>query len=74
MIWDLYNNQHPICRNTECRHQRLTIKHCLQDCPQWREERRKHNIQYNVRKTLGKDFELANVMKFLKKINSFEEI
>ena len=30
----LRNEQPPTCRNPACGNQRLTIKHCLQDCPQ----------------------------------------
>ena len=27
------NNQQPVCGNAVCENQRLTIKNCLQDCP-----------------------------------------
>ena len=35
------NEQLPTCRNAACRNQILTIKHCLQDCPQWRDSSKK---------------------------------
>ena len=34
------NEQQPTRGN-----QRLTIKHCLQDCPQWKDSKKKHSIQ-----------------------------
>ena len=50
------NNQQPKCGNAACGNQTLTIKHCLQECPKWGDERRKCKIQGDI-KTLrsGKD-------------------
>ena len=31
-------NEQPKCNYTPCGNQRMTVKHCLQECPQWREE------------------------------------
>ena len=39
------NEQPPTFRNAACGDQILTIKHSLQDCPQWRDSRKKYNIQ-----------------------------
>ena len=39
------NNQQSTCGNSAYGNQRLTIKHCLQDCPQWKDSRKKHSIQ-----------------------------
>ena len=55
------NQQQPTCINVACGNQRITIKHCLQDFPQWREERKKHDIEGNLEKTLGREYELAKV-------------
>ena len=43
------------------------IKHCLQDCPQWRDSRKKNNIQDDIRALLGKNCEVEKMMRFLKK-------
>ena len=52
----------------------LTIKHCLQDCTQWWESRKKHNIQSNIEALLGKNCEVEKIMRFFKKTEMFEEI
>ena len=39
------NDQQPTCRNVTCGNHRLTNKHCLQGCPQLRNNRKKYNIQ-----------------------------
>ena len=67
-------NQQPTCKNAACGNQSLTIKHCLQECPQWRDSRVKYNIQGDIRTLLGKDCEVEQMMKFLKEIGKFEEI
>ena len=64
----------PTCRNAACLNQRITIKHYLQDCPQWRDSRRKHNIQGDIRTLRSKDFEVEKMMRFLREIRMFEEI
>ena len=43
------NEQPPTCRNAAYGDQRLTIKHCLQDCPQWKDSRKKYNIHSDLR-------------------------
>ena len=49
------------------------IKHCPQDCPQWRDSRKKHNIQGDLRTLQGNECELEE-MRFLRKRGMFEEI
>ena len=68
------NKQQPTCINAAYGNLRITIKHRLQDCPQWREERKKHGMEGNVEKTLGKECEMAKLMRFLKEINVYEDI
>ena len=70
----LRNNQQPTCRNAACGNQSLTIKHCLKDCLQWKNSRKKHNIQSDIRTLLGKDCEVEKIMRFLNGIGMFEEI
>ena len=62
-----------ICKNAACGNQRLTIKHCLHDNPQWKDSRKKHNIQGDFRTLLEKDCELGNIMRFLKGLGIFEK-
>ena len=57
--------QHPTCRNAACGYLRLTIGHCIQDCPQWRNSKKKHNIQGDIRRLLGKDCEVEKIMRFI---------
>ena len=66
-------NQQPIWGKAACRNQRLTIKHCLQDCLQWRDSRKKHNIQANISVLLGKDCEVEKIMRSFKEIGMFEK-
>ena len=54
--------------------QRLAMKYCPQDCPRWRDSRKKNNIQGDIRTLLGKDCEVEKTMRFLKGIGIFEEI
>ena len=68
------NKGSPTCRNAPCRDQRLTIKQCLQDCSQWRDSRKKHNLQGDIRTLLGKDCEVEKAMRIHKDIGIFEEI
>ena len=68
------NCQQPTCESAICGNQSLTIKHCLQECPQWRDSRVKCNIQGDIRTLFGKDCEVQQMMKFLKEIGKFEEI
>ena len=63
------NNQKPTCGN-----QRLIIKPCLQNCPQWRDSRKKYNMQSDIKTLMGKDCEVKSIMRFLKRIGMFEEI
>ena len=41
---------------------------------QWRDSKKKHNIQGDIETLLGKDCELEKIMRFLKGIGVFEEI
>ena len=66
--------QQQSCSNMECRNQALTIKHCLEECPKWRECRVRHNICGNIRETLGRDCNVGNLMSFLKDIGLYEDI
>ena len=59
-------NEHQTCRNAACGDQRITIKHYLQDCPQWRDSRKKYDIQGDIRILLGKSCEVEKLMRFLK--------
>ena len=43
-------------------------------CPQWKEERRKHGMESDMKKILGILCEVAKIMRFLKEINIYEEI
>ena len=45
-----------------------------QECPQWRDSRKKHNIQGDIRTLLGKECEVEKMMRFLRDIGLFEEI
>ena len=67
------NNQQLTCGNAACGNQSLTIRHCLLDCPQWRDSRKEHNIQGDIRTLLGKDCEIEMMMRFLRE-RMFEEI
>ena len=49
-------------------------KTCLQDCPQWRDSRKKYNVQGDLRTAMGKDCEVEKIMRFLKETEMFEEI
>ena len=68
------NEQPPTCKNAACGNQRLTIKHCLQYCPQYRDSRKKSNIQGDIMTLLGKNCEVKKVMKLLREMGMFEEI
>ena len=52
----------------------LTIKHCLHDCPQWRDIRKKYNIHGDIETLLGKNCEVEKIMRFLKETEIYEEI
>ena len=49
-------------------------KTCLQDCSQWRNSRKKHNIPGDIRRLQGKQCEVEKMKRFLKEIGLFEEI
>ena len=49
------NSQRPTCGSATCGNQNLTIKHCLQDFPQWRDSRKKNNNQVDIRLLTGKE-------------------
>ena len=68
------NNQQPKCRNAVCRDQILTIKLCIQDCPQLRNSRKKYNIQDDIRTLLRESCEVGKRMRFLKETQMFEVI
>ena len=42
--------------------------------PQWRDSRKKDNIQDGIRMLLGKDCEVDKIMRLLRDIRMFEEI
>ena len=42
--------------------------------PQWRDSRKKHNIQGDIRTLLGKECEVEKMMRFLRERELFEEI
>ena len=42
--------------------------------PQWRDSRKKYNIQGDMRTLLGKSWEVEKMMRFLKETEMFEEI
>ena len=68
------NKQPPTCRNAACGNQILTIKHCLQDYPQWRDRRNKYNIQGDIGTLLEKNYEVEKMLRFLKETEMLEEI
>ena len=51
----------------------LNNKTLPRDWLQWRDSRKKHNIQGDIRRLLGKDYE-DEKMRFLRKIGIFEDI
>ena len=51
----------------------ITIKNCLQDS-KFRDSRKKHNIQGDIRTLLRKDCEVEKMMRLLREIEIFEEI
>ena len=72
-IGHIGNDQQPTSTNAACKNQALTIKHYLEECSQFRDSRRKYNIQSDIR-TQGKDCEVEKMMRFLREIGIFEEI
>ena len=42
--------------------------------PHWRDSRKKHNIQGEIRTLLGKDCEVKKLMRFLRKIGMLVKI
>ena len=68
------NEQKTTYTNAACGNQRLTIKHYLQDCLQWKDNRKKYNIQGNIRTLLGKSCEMEKMMRFPKETKMFKEI
>ena len=61
-------NKQSTCGRAAYRNQSLTIKHYLQDCPQWRDSRKKHNIQGDIRTLLGKNCEVEKIIRFLREM------
>ena len=70
----LENDHHPMCRHTEYRNQKLTIKHCLKECKQKRNSRRKYNIPNDVKELLGEDCKVGKFINFLNDTGLFEII
>ena len=70
-IWNQEMNNHQLA---ECGDQRLTIKHCLEDCPKWRDSRRKYNIQGDLMALLGGSCEMEKIMRFIKETEMFDKI
>ena len=67
------NEQPPTYRNVACGDQKLTIKYCLQDCPQWRHSRKKYGVQGDIGELLGKNCEVEKMMRFLMETEMYEE-
>ena len=42
--------------------------------PQWRDNRKKYNIQGDTRTPLRKDCEVEKIMRFLREMGKFDEI
>ena len=61
-------------QHVHCADQKITIKHCLQDCPQWRDRIKKYSIQGDIGTLLEKNCEVEKVVRFLKETEMFEEI
>ena len=68
----MVNSMKFLCYLTSCC--KPTINHIKQDCPQWRDIRKKYNIQGDIVALLGKNFEVEKMMRFLKETEMFEEI
>ena len=49
---------------------RLTGKHCIEECSQWRDNRR----NYDLEELLGKNCQVGKLMNFLKEIGLSEDI
>ena len=49
-------------------------KTLLKRLPQWRDSRKKYNIQGDIRTLLGKSCEVVKMMRFLKETEMFGEI
>ena len=63
----LKNDQQPTCTSAACKNQRLTIKHCPQECPPAAEgTTEKNNNQGNIKTLLATLCEVEKVMRFLK--------
>ena len=55
------NVQHLMCSNAECRNQRPTIKHCLEEFTQWKANKIKYNIPKKIEKLLKKNCKIDEV-------------
>ena len=60
------NDQQPTCISVTFGNQ------TLEECPQWRNSKRKYNIQSDIKMLRGKDCEVEKIIKFLKKIEIYE--
>ena len=52
--------------------QKITVKHCLQECPQWRENKRKCNIEGDIKALLGTDYRMTSI-KYLREIDMLKK-
>lgn len=48
---------------------KVSVKHFLIECPKYKSERQKNNIDPNLERVLGEDCNIANLMAFLSEIN-----
>ena len=56
------------------RNQRLVVKYCLEECPQWGDSKRKFYIHGNIGDLLGKNCEVGKLIIFVKKTGLFEDM
>ena len=60
---EITSHQHAQIRNVETIHNQ-TINSCLEECPQWKNIRKKYNIQGNIQMLLGRDCEVERLWSF----------
>ena len=51
-----------------------TIKHCIEECPKWKESRRKYDIHGNMEELLGKSCEVQKLRKFINAVGFLKYI
>ena len=60
--------------NSQSRDRGLKVQYYLENCPQWKKNRGKYDTHGNMKESLGKGCAVGKLMKFLKKIELFEDI